>query len=204
MATISLFCEDVAQERTVKAIVKRLQEQFVGLPSFEYSRRTSVRGGDTMFGELRTYIRLVEANRLSKPDLLIVSKDGNGVGYQGTKRRLEKEIGPGNLSWTVFAIPEPHVERWLLWDQGAFRKVFGAPFELPKSNSKTSDYYKNYLATAIANAGIETIFGGAEFAEELLENSDLDLIQSFDKSFKFFHDSLVEKFAQFVQEKDHR
>jgi len=74
--------------------------------------------------ELKKYVRDLQRGRESLPDLLIVATDGNCKGFLERKRQIE-EVTKEFTRLVICAIPDPHIERWLLLDSAAFKKVLG-------------------------------------------------------------------------------
>ena len=90
---------------------------------------------------------------------------------------------------TVLAIPDPHVERWLLLDGAAFKAVFGRGCRAPDRKCDR-DRYKRRLVEAIQAAGVEPILGGIEYAEDIIRHLDIDRAARADTSFRRFIDNL--------------
>ena len=88
------------------------------------------------------------------------------------ERRREVEIGdpPAPL---ILAIPDPHVERWLLLDGAAFKSVFGRGCDAPDRKCDRGRY-KRRLAESIVAAGVTPILGGIEFAEDIVQCMDIE------------------------------
>lgn len=96
------------------------------------------------------------------------------------------------ITHLVFAIPNPHIERWYLEDQGAWVQV------LPGARAKKIKYkcerdrYKNELKKAIRAAGVEPLLGGAEYGEEIAKALNS---QQLDRSFQDFWRDLRREFG---------
>ena len=61
----------------------------------------------------------ISVRRKALPDLLIVGRDANCQGY--LKRGRNWSRPPHCGCPVVYAIPDPHIERWLLLDSAASR-----------------------------------------------------------------------------------
>jgi hypothetical protein len=81
---------------------------------------------------------------------------------------------PDNL---VFAIPDPHIERWYLDDPQGFNKAIGtgALPVLPHYKCEKG-LYKKVMRDAIASSGVAAQFGGYEYGEKIVEEMDLCLV----------------------------
>ncbi len=56
---------------------------------------------------------------------------------------------------TIYAIPDPHLERWLLLDSAAFKHVLGRGCSAPDQKCE-KERYKQLLIQAILEAGLKT------------------------------------------------
>ena len=129
MCRIGLFIEDQAHETFIKALLKRFEAEY-GVP-FELIQRSSLRGGDRITNELRQYISDLKKDKERIPHLLIIARDGNCKSYQERKNEMEKLVGLSLKCLVVYAIPDPHIERWLLLDSRAFKKAVGVGCKAP-------------------------------------------------------------------------
>lgn len=167
MPEVALFCEDSFHEKFVQALLARL--------SFEYGagarpRLLSGRGGlPTLHREFKKVLRDIDRGRLSRPDAIIVVADGNCKEYTDRKELFDNAARhyPSLLGLVSYAIPEPHIERWMLVDPDAFRSVFRRGCTLPALKC-SKDEYKNLLRREIRKSGIIAPLGGEEFAEDIV------------------------------------
>lgn len=166
---IILFVEDEAHEKFIRALVQRLADE--SDTEVRIAGR-SVRGGHgKVITEFQKYLRHIHREREGLPDLLIVATDANCKGYP--ERR--KEIDAKNKNFkdiTVCAIPDPHIERWLLIDSSAFKKVLGKGCKAPDQKC-SRDRYKKLLLESIQHAGITPLVKGIEHAREIVNAMDL-------------------------------
>ena len=86
----------------------------------------------------------------------------------------------------LFAVPDPHIERWLLLDGAAFKAVFGRGCDAPDLKCR----YKTRLIDEIKAANIVPSLGGIEFAEDIIRHLDIGRAARADSSFKRFVDGL--------------
>jgi hypothetical protein len=178
MPNVALFVEDFAHETFLKAMVQRLgEEHHVDLAFQPYS----VRGGaGKVVKELRQFLRDLERGRRGLPDLLIVGRDANCQGL--LKRRQELEpVAEHCGCQVVYAIPDPHIERWLLLDSAAFKAVLGRGCEAPQQKCERRRY-KRLLMEAVRAAGVTPLLGGIEYADSLVKLMDLRSVESADES----------------------
>lgn len=194
MRRIALFCEDFAHESFLSAIVRRVARES-GL-SVEITPR-SVRGGHgKVIDEFREFLRELDRPQRVLADLLVVATDANCRGLQERTR----EIYDGNEKYRPFiipAIPDPHIERWLLLDSAAFKKVLGRGCAAPDYKCER-DRYKRSLIEAVRAAGVTPLLGGVEYAEDIAEA--MDLMQG-DKSFSTFLSELRAKLIEWAGRK---
>ncbi len=167
------FLEDIAQEGFITALVKRVaSDESIASGCIDHDIR-SARGGSKVTTEFRRFLKDTERSTVAETDFLVVAVDGNCQGYEERVKRLKKCI-KGNHPFNgkvVYAVPDPHIERWYLIDQRALKTGVGldkAP-ALPKYKCE-KDYYKQLLRQALRDANINSLLGGVEYAERIVEN----------------------------------
>jgi hypothetical protein len=192
MRRIVLFVEDYGHEEFIRALIERLaREHGVSLKIVP----RNVRGGyGKVITELRAYLRDLEREREDLPDLLVVSTDANCNGYAKRKREVD-EINDKFKEFTLCAIPDPHIERWLLLDSAAFKSVLGKGCKAPDQKC-SRDRYKHLLLEAMQNAGVLPPLGGVEYAEEIINAMDLQRMENVNASFGKFLKDLQNKFKE--------
>jgi len=192
MRRIVLFVEDYGHEEFIRALIERLaREHGVSLKIVP----RNVRGGyGKVITELRSYLRDLEREREDLPDLLVVSTDANCNGYAKRKREVD-EINDKFKEFTLCAIPDPHIERWLLLDSAAFKSVLGKGCKAPDQKC-SRDRYKHLLLEAMQNAGVLPPLGGVEYAEEIINAMDLQRMETVNASFGKFLKDLQNKFRE--------
>ncbi|MFQ5729854.1 MAG: hypothetical protein ACE5GN_05800 [Waddliaceae bacterium] len=122
-------------------------------------------------GELKRFFKDAVKMQILDIDLLIVAVDGNCKGHNEKIKELEKCLGAKHplRDKVVYAVPDPHIERWYLMDQRAFKEGLGinkAP-ALPGYKCK-KDYYKQILNETLLQSNINALLGGAEYAENIV------------------------------------
>ncbi len=191
---ILYFLEDIAHQRFITSLVKRIaaDESLTG-KKIHHEIRTA-RHGSRAVGEFKKFIKDESKKEKTDVDLLIVAVDGNRKGYSERRKQLDKYIKSGHpyKDRVVYAIPDPHIERWYILDQKAFKEGVGldkAPALPPYKRAK--DYYKNFMRKALREGSINSLLGGAEFAEKIVDGiHDINSLCNNDKSFKSFVDDL--------------
>ncbi len=136
-------------------------------------------------------------NQEDLPDLLIVAIDGNCKGFQGRKQELET-IMKGFVGQAIYAIPDPHIERWLLLDSAAFKKVLGKGCSAPTQKCER-DLYKRLLREAVQKTGVNPPLGGIEYTEELVNAMDLERLEKTGDSLSKLLKALRLKFQEWEQ-----
>jgi len=78
----------------------------------------------------------------------------------------------------VYAIPDPHIERWYIMDQRAFKDGVGLEkgADMPEYKCKKA-YYKHVLNQALRDSNVSSLLSGAEYAEKIIEH--IENIDSF-------------------------
>ena len=182
------------QEGFIKALVNRVaQDLSMPIDSLRHDIR-SARDGSTSIREFKRFMRDTMQTDSSDADLLIVTIDGNCKGYRERIRQLEGYVSPNHplRHKMVFAVPDPHIERWYIMDQRAFKNGVGidrAP-DMPPYKCK-KDYYKSLLRQALAESDVSSFLGGAEYAENIVNNMvSIDALSDQNAGFGTFVDSL--------------
>lgn len=188
-ARVVYFLEDIAQEGLVRALVTRVaKEESVGPGSLQHDVR--VGGGSRVLNDFRNFVKDLRRELARLPDILVVAIDGN-CRRQAKLKQLENCFKPTDpiKERVVYAVPEPHIERWYLLDQRAFKDaVGGAPPPLSPFKCKKG-YYKGLLREALRDAGVRSLLGGAEYGERIAENVDLNALAQQNAGFDaFLHD----------------
>lgn len=185
MRDVALFVEDAAQQKTMAALVERVaREKDVEV---NLSILNSVGGRGKVETQFKSFLRDIERGILAKPDLVVLGTDGNCKGH--TQRAKDFGELPDYIP-VVMAIPDPHIERWLLLDGAAFKAVLGQGCQAPDRKCER-DRYKQILVREIRAAGIRPSLGGIEFVEEIVEQMDLERAAGADPSLKSFLDDLT-------------
>ena len=182
MHKIALFCEDFGHETVIKAMILKLAPK----GSVQVLPLSSRHGKGHALTELGNYLRDVERRQTFKPDAIVAAIDANCKGYNDKRSEIDAKRPDGlkNIPF-VHAIPNPHVERWLLVDSYAFKQVFGKGCAAPDQKCE-KNRYKFILREAIKNAGCTPLVGGIEYAEEIVKNMDMHSIKTRDDSLKRF------------------
>ena len=182
------FLEDRAQERFIKALVERIaKEESIPLNLLIHDIR-SARGGSRVINEFRNFMKGLKVDTPGI-DLLVVAIDSNCEGYQERRKQLEKYIAtPGFRDKVVLAVPDPHIERWYIMDQRAFKSGVGinkSP-ELPAYKCGRH-YYKQILFKVLKESNVSSVLGGAEYAERIVEKiKDVDALGKHEPGFRNF------------------
>ena len=188
--TILYFLEDRAQEGFIKALVQRRAVE-LGIDRERIEHKVlSGRGGSRLIGAFKDFLAGYETSPLGTRGFVVVVIDGNCRGFQERKRELDKHVRTGHpfSNRIVFAIPDPHIERWYMLDQKAIKEAVEldrAP-ELPKYKCE-KNYYKSILHQSLKDSDIGSLLGGSEYAEDIVrEMEDLMRLGQQDKSFGAF------------------
>ncbi|MCO6456851.1 MAG: hypothetical protein J5I93_16250 [Pirellulaceae bacterium] len=194
MREVSLFVEDYGHAIVLKTLLSRLSQQFAIPVS---TREFSATGGHgRVAAEFKRFLQDVRNSNAPLPDLIIVGTDSNCMGFRERKKVIQ-EIAKPISDQVVYCIPDPHIERWLLLDSAAFKKVVGAGCRAPDHKCER-DRYKQLLAEAVRAAGQTPLLGGLEQAEDLVQVMDLDRVAKQDNSFGDLLTSLRTFFRQWA------
>jgi len=173
MRRINLFVEDRGHEVFLRTLINRLAQKYTidVEPVFSNARG----GHGKVMGKLKSYVNDLQNDDDVLPDLLLVAIDGNCKGFLGCKQEIDV-VMKGFQGSVVYAIPDPHIERWLLLDSAAFKKVLGKGCSAPVQKCER-DLYKKLLAQAIRNTGVNPPLGGIEYTEDLVNAMDLEYLE---------------------------
>ncbi len=188
MREVALFVEDYAHRQVIGALVERV----AGDCSIEVRMdwRSAVGGHGQVVSELEDYMRNLLAQGGPFPDLVIVATDAN---CRGLNDRLQ-EIGRWDVpAPVILAVPDPHIERWLLLDGAAFKAVFGKGCDVPDQKCDRRRY-KEQLIQAIHASGTIPRLGGIEYADDIVREMDLERVSQLDRSFRRFAMALRNRF----------
>lgn len=195
MRRINLFVEDEAHEVFLTALVQRFANDYNITISIKAS---SVRGGHgKVIAELRQYQQNLQHSREGLPDLIVVGIDSNCTGFLEREREINQVVSDFT-DLVIHAVPEPHIERWLLLDSEVFKTVFGKGCPVPDQKCER-DRYKRFLLEAIRNAGVIPLLGGIEHTTDLVNAMNLQRIVRIDKSLERFLRALQRQFRIWQQ-----
>lgn len=188
MREIALFVEDNAHQKVIGALAQRVALECN--VHVELRWHTAVGGYGRVIDNYRRFLRDLRRQSGARPDLVVVATDAN---CKGLNDRTKEIIEQDAYTPMVLAVPDPHIERWLLLDGAAFKAVFGTGCDAPDLKCER-DHYKRQLIDAIQSAGFTPLLGGIEYAEDIVQNMDLDRIARLDKSFDHFVSDLRSAF----------
>jgi hypothetical protein len=180
MREIALFVEDFGHEEFLKALLQRIADKYgIKLDIKPYSVR---RGYGKVITELKKYLRDLRRDKVKLLDLILVATDANCKGLNDRQREVDAVIKDFAISIPIiYAIPDPHIERWLLIDSAAFKEVFGKGCRAPDQKCEKKRY-KQLLLNAIREVGIMPPLGGLEYSSDIVNAMDLKRVEQIDES----------------------
>jgi hypothetical protein len=193
MPELTLFCEDSFHEKFIGALIQRFGVDYgVSVTA----RFLSSQGGlSRMHNEFKVFLRDLSRQQQTLPDAIIVVVDANCQGYNGRKELMDNELAryPALKRLVSYAIPDPHIERWMLVDPRAFQTVFDRGCTLPAIKCAKNEY-KKLLRREILASGIEAPLGGEEYAEDIVKAMNLGQVEVGEPSLGLFLKSLKAQF----------
>ncbi|MDE2741285.1 MAG: DUF4276 family protein [Gemmatimonadota bacterium] len=180
MREIALFVEDYAHQQIIGALVRRISVECNTAIRLDW--RVAVGGHGKVITELNDYMRDLKRQGSPWPDLIVVATDAN---CEGLNKRAREVVVRDDLAPMIFAIPDPHIERWLLLDGAAFKAVFGKGCDAPDQKCDRGRY-KQQLIEAIYATGTIPRLGGIEYAEDIVEQININRAARADRSFRRF------------------
>lgn len=163
MREILLILEDELHEKFVGTLVARLAKD-AGVSGFEARIRSATGGFPRLIGQLKDFMRECREGREFLPAGIVVAVDANCQGFNQRRKAVGDIAGELN-DQLACAVPNPHLERWMLLDGAAFKKVVGKGCRAPDQKCE-KDRYKKLLTKAVRDAGQPALLGGVEYAEE--------------------------------------
>ena len=180
MREIALFVEDYAHQQIIGALVRRISVECNIVIRLDW--RVAVGGHGKVITELNDYMRDLKRQGSPWPDLIVVATDANCKGLNERAREIVVRDEPAPM---ILAIPDPHIERWLLLDGAAFKTVFGKGCDSPDQKCDRGRY-KQRLIEAIYATGTIPRLGGIEYAEDIVEQININRAERVDRSFRRF------------------
>lgn len=178
MREVLLFVEDYAHKAFLDALLQRMAAEY-GV-DIRMDWRNARRGHGAVVNELKQFLRDLKREQERLPDLLVVATDANCKGLVERLRQITEVTGKVDVP-TVCAVPDPHIERWLLVDSTAFKSVFGRGCDAPDRKCERARY-KKMLIDAIRASGVTPSLGGIEFADDIVAAMDLTRAAAADAS----------------------
>ncbi|MCP4698618.1 MAG: hypothetical protein GY862_17465 [Gammaproteobacteria bacterium] len=163
----------------LKVLLQRLAGKY-GVES-KLDWQNARRGHGMVIRELSQYLRDLHRGRHGFPDLVIAATDANCKGLTARTKEVTDVANKAGVH-IVCAVPDPHIERWLLLDSAAFKQVFGRGCDAPDQKCERGRY-KKQLIDNIIETGIIPNFGGIEYTDEIVGAMDLDRVGRTDTSF---------------------
>jgi hypothetical protein len=133
MPEILLFVEDSAQEKFLRAMLDRLAQE-AAVPLF-VRVRTATGGYGKVLGQLSDFVKQVAGGFARLPDGLVVAVDADCRGFNERRKSAQERAGKYK-DFVVYAIPDPHIERWFLLDSEAFKTAVGRGCRAPMPSSR--------------------------------------------------------------------
>lgn len=197
MRRVLLFTEDLGLEGFVKAVLQKLAaEHGIDVRIRPYS---VTQGRGQMLTQLRGFFRDLSAGNARVPDCVVVATDANCKGLNQRQQDVESAVPDALKGLTVYAIPDPHVERWMLLDSAAFKDVFGKGCDAPDRKCE-KDRFKVILHNAISAACGPPVGPVMGAASDVVAAMDLDSVARQDESLGRFVKAVSAKFRQWTQQ----
>lgn len=197
---IDIFAEDYAHEQFVRALVHRVCAK----RNLSLSLKViSAKGGHPqMMNEFAAYQKAVQKGQvlLEKPDLLVVVRDSNCSPYSQVYKEIDGAIHKQVFPYYAIACPNPHVERWFMADPESFQKITGADCQMGKTKCNR-ELYKRKFIEEIRAGGNPILFGGAEYASDIVREMNLYRAEKNETSFHHFLENFTKSLSQCIDTK---
>lgn len=162
---ITVFCEDDGHDLFLRPLVERVAKEFDAAIDIHIFSNT--KGHGQVIRELKQFIIDLKRSAEFIPDILLVAVDTNCS--SPTKKKSEVlAIVKEFQNQLVLALPNPHIERWLLIDSLAFKTVLSKGCRAPDEKCD-KDRYKQLLRNAVKQTGYPVSIGGWEYAIDIVK-----------------------------------
>jgi hypothetical protein len=182
MHSIGLFVEDFGHEMFIRPLLARMATERGLAVSIRTLAATG--GYSRMIAELEQYVTELSNHDVEMHDALVVATDTNCAGLNARRRQVTDAVGNLPIPW-IAALPDPHIERWMLIDSAAFKSAFGTGCAAPDHKCER-DRYKKILRESLKEVGIAPSLGGMEFADDVVKHLDLGRAPTLDSSIASF------------------
>ncbi len=194
MTEVVIFGEDYAHEVVLRTLCERLAEEYE--VDVQVRVRSATGGHARVLRELKRFAEELRHGRATLPDLFIVARDANCIGYTARVKEITAAL-EGYEGSLACAVPDPHIERWLLIDPQAFKQALDRGCNAPDQKCDR-DRYKLFLDGAVRAAGVEPLLGGVEFAEDIIRAMNLSRAERADASFALLLRDLRKAFQRWA------
>ncbi|MCH8243026.1 MAG: hypothetical protein IH897_10505, partial [Planctomycetes bacterium] len=172
--TIALALEDRAHETVIRALLARIfSDEGQNLHDWALVVLSN-RGGVSLECAYDYAKKCRDPGQAC--DLLVIASDANCSEFVEKRNEIQKHLEQyaGRIA---LALPNPHIERWLLLDPEAFQQGVGIPRGIVLPQYKCDkNYYKTELNSLLQSEGIVPQFpGGIEFAPGIIKHLDMPL-----------------------------
>src|SRR5690348_2477165 len=127
---VNLIVEDSAHELFLRPMIIRLGKERNVTPFI--NTISAVGGRPRVLEATRIFETTNKALGEGLPDSLIVATDGNCVGFVARRNEVTGVLSQRLVEFATPAVPDPHIERWLLADPEAFRAAVGLGVQPPQ------------------------------------------------------------------------
>ena len=179
MRRIRLLVEDSTHQDVIGTLVERLAKEMEVPVQLDWI--TAKWGHGQVKKEFAEHVRNLTRGVLPLPDLIVIGTDAN---CKGLNQRQKEFAGIRSQVPVVTAIPDPHIERWLLLDGQAFHAVLGKGCDAPDHKCERGRYKRLLVEAALGATGNPT-FSGKEHAVAIMNAINLQRAMQ-DESFKRF------------------
>ena len=183
--TIALALEDRAHEMVIGALLARIfSNEGQNLHDWELVVLSN-RGGHSL-KQASEYAKKCRGAE-ETCDLLVVASDANCSTFVEKRNQVQKLL-KHYAGQFALALPDPHIEHWLLLDPSAFQQAVGIRHGIVLPDYKCEkNYYKTELNCLLQSEGIVPEYsGGIEYAPHIIRHLDIPLARR-DTSFDEFY-----------------
>jgi len=116
---VGFFVEDVAQINFIVSLVRRVASDLDPTLDIQDRALNATGGRARVLAELRGFLQDVRSGHIL-PDALVIAMDCDCQRRARVAQELDRVVADVNVAGcTVFALPEPHIERWYMAGRAA-------------------------------------------------------------------------------------
>lgn len=184
------FLEDRFHENFIRPLVTRVSAETTLPKKFCSHKIEYARGG----GSVEAFVRFVgDYKNGKKPpySVAVIAIDADKNGSQIRSKAIRRIVTSKNYEWpVVVAIPEPCIERWLLFEYHVWSEIVGSSLGNPPRRNQDCNYYKRTVELILDKLPTPAYFDAWQFGPDIVRELDIENIKMNNRDFRIFVNDL--------------